>query len=229
MSITSRNYGSDFTNSQEKWISSNRIGTWIWDEEKFTFIPNPTVKSADFDPIESYRIVSYTPWFLEIVDEFHHRTNQTIHQTLANWWNSSPFSSVLKKLLHNLAEIESAIAAFNSAHNFLKSRDATRNHKRIPLLESEFSVRFIEHHPEERMRQEARRNDEALPFVADVNCERTGRRGCWRRRRWRIVIFRWWFEWISEQTFVVRWFAVGCCDSDLHFLGEFLEGDHFLA
>lgn len=137
-------------------------------------------------------------------------------------------SSVLKKLLDNLAEIKSAIAAFDSAHDFLKSRDATRNHKRIPLLESELSVRFIEQHPEERMRQEARRNDEALPFVADVNREGTGGRGGRRGRRRRIVILRR-LQSISEQRLVVRWwFGVGS-GSDLDFLGEFLEGDHFLA
>lgn len=137
--------------------------------KRFTFSSNRTVKSAEFNRIKSNRIESYPPRFQRksITNFITERINDSSPSELIFLC----ISSVLKKLLDNLAEIESAIAAFDSAHDFLKSRDATRNHKRIPLLESELSVRFIEQHPEERMRQEARRNDEALPFVADVNRE----------------------------------------------------------
>lgn len=88
-SISSHNYSSDFTTSEEKWIIvSNRM--WIrilrWRDAHFT--PNRIVKSAEFIWIESNRIE------LNCIASSSSTMNFTTERikrfkTLANWYSSA--------------------------------------------------------------------------------------------------------------------------------------------
>lgn len=79
--------------------------------------------------------------------------------------------------MHEVPEIELAVAALDRIDHFPERTDAARHHQPVPLVEPELALGLLQEDPHQRVRQVARWHHEPLPLAPHVHHERPRGRG----------------------------------------------------